>query len=112
MRMAAGAVALVPPPAEASRDDVPADAAAGQPGPRPAILEPLPLPVIEPPAAPPDRQPTQAADSGTSVEVTVGRIEIRVRPPAQSNTAGSRPAVSPPPALTLGDYLRSREASP
>jgi hypothetical protein len=66
-----------------------------------------------PPAPSQDHQlPAPAAESRTSVEVTVGRIEIRVRPPANSGTAGSHRAASPPPALTLEEYLRRREASP
>jgi hypothetical protein len=67
--------------------------------------------VIESSAPTPDRRPAVAADQRTSVEVTVGRIEIRVRPPAQGDTSGSRRAVSPEPALTLEEYLRRREPS-
>lgn len=105
------AVAPIPLPVEVGRDDGPAAPGARQLRARPGILEPLPLPTTGAPAPPPDRQPAQAADPGTSVEVTVGRIEIRVRPPAQGDSAGSRRTAGPAPALTLEEYLRRRETS-
>jgi hypothetical protein len=45
------------------------------------------------------------------VEVTIGRIEVRVRPPVVSRPAPAVPALAPEPALSLQEYLRRREAS-
>lgn len=96
---------------EAGRPEGPADTAAAPPRPT-GPLRPSLLPVIESSVPGPDRRPAAAADQRTSVEVTIGRIEIRVRPPVPGGTAGSRRAVSPEPALTLEEYLRRREPAP
>lgn len=111
----AGPAAAAPPPVperpEAGNDHSPAVAGTGEPRQRAGTLEPPPVPVIEPPARPPDHRPAPAAAAQTSVEVTVGRIEIRVRPPAHGDTGRPRPAASPAPALPLEEYLRRRETS-
>ena len=111
VRPAAATLSSRSGPGEAASDDGPADADTRPLRYRAGMLEPPPLPVIEPPALALDRQPALGADPRTSVEVTVGRIEIRVRPPAPGDTVGSRRAASPAPALSLEEYLRRREAS-
>ena len=79
-----------------------------------------PTPVLRPapPTAASPAAPTASrVDPPVSpaVEVTVGRLEIRVRPPsAGERTTAKQPDRGPAPAraLTLEDYLRSRETTP
>ena len=101
----------LPDPADVNSDSSRADAGTEQPRQRTGALEPPPMPVIGPPARAPERRSAPAATPHTSVEVTVGRIEIRVRPPAHEDTGRPRAGVGPAPALPLEEYLRRREAS-
>jgi hypothetical protein len=110
-RASAAAPPLVPDPADPGNDSSPAGAGTAQLRQRAGTLEPPPMPLIGPHARPPDHRPAPPTTPHTSVEVTVGRIEIRVRPPAHGDTGRPRPAVSPAPALLLEEYLRRREAS-
>jgi hypothetical protein len=76
------------------------------------VLRPAP-PTAAPPAAP--IAPRVDPQVSPAVEVTVGRLEIRVRAPsAGERTAAKQPDRGPAPApeLTLEDYLRSRETPP
>jgi len=73
------------------------------------LLPPLPPPPSEATSsrrdAPRDAEPR-------SIEVTIGRVEIRVRPPAPvPGTSGAR-EVALAPALSLEEYLRRRDVSP
>jgi|GEM_PF-5704620 len=76
---------------------------------RDAVLVPAPLA--------PERKPVMtsgqesAAQSRPPIEVTVGRIEVRVRPPAPTRPDRDQRSIAPPAALTLEEYLRRREAS-
>jgi hypothetical protein len=63
------------------------------------------------PAPPPRRDRPGSVLSGPPVEVTIGRVEIRVAPPAADRSERAQPAPAPPPALSLEEYLRRREAS-
>jgi len=62
----------------------------------------------DPPVARERHDPAPVPD----VEVSVGRIEIRVRPPAaERGVASDRTAKGPTPAMPLDEYLRRREES-
>ena len=89
----------------------------------PAELEERPLPVrvvrppaLEPPPAPPGpaavsestRERSMTFDGRPVVEVTVGRIEVRVRPPVPPAADRARRPGGPAPALTLEEYLNRR----
>jgi hypothetical protein len=60
--------------------------------PAPGVPEQLPIAAGAPPAPP-------------TVRVTIGRVEVRAVFPAPEP---SRPAPSPPPRLTLAEYLKQR----
>lgn len=65
-----------------------------------ATLLPIVTPRIEQ-----SRRPEESAPPPPTIQVTIGRIEVRAMPPP----APSRPRVTTPPArLSLEDYLRSR----
>jgi hypothetical protein len=46
-----------------------------------------------------------------SVEVTIGRVEVRVRPPSAPQREQREAAPARPSALSLEEYLRRRESS-
>jgi len=75
----------------------PAQAAA----PSSAPLPHLPFPVVRSPSVPVREAPPPAP----TIQVTIGRIEVRATPPA---AAPARAARSATPRLSLEDYLRSR----
>lgn len=56
------------------------------------------------PAHPPLRRPAPAVEPGPTIQVTIGRIEVRATPaPAPAN-----PERRPAPVMSLADYLRQR----
>jgi hypothetical protein len=63
------------------------------------------------PLAPPRREPPAPPAAGPSVEVTIGRVEVRVRPPGAPEAGRREPSPAPQPALSLDEYLRRRESS-
>jgi hypothetical protein len=74
----------------------------------PAAVAPALRPTAPIPAQPPRRQSEPSAVP-TRVEVTIDRLEVRVRPPASPH---ARPRAVEPvaaTALTLEEYLRKRE---
>jgi hypothetical protein len=110
------------PSSQAVSDPVEPTAAQG-PSPGPVRTRPVPsAPVLRPAAPappPPVTVPPRTSDrteppAAPAVDVTVGRIEIHVRPPAPSTALhGDEPAARARPAtpMTLEEYLRRREAA-
>ncbi len=77
-----------PPPAQAS--------------PATIVAAPEVIPYLEPVAPP--RSQTPAPEAGPSVQVTIGRVEVRATPaPAAPKKTRSRP-----PVMSLDEYLRQR----
>jgi hypothetical protein len=111
----------LPPPPGVRSQPVAARASLHRPGepaapPRaaPEPLRPVPgalHPPLPQPAAPPRREPPAPPPVGPSVEVTIGRVEVRVRPPGAPEPGRREPSPAPLPALSLDDYLRGRESS-
>ena len=67
---------------------------------------------VPPPPAPIVRRDdahVAAAPAAPPVEVTIGRVEVRVRPPAAEPSRTRVLPAEPAPALSLDEYLRRRE---
>ncbi|HEY5676906.1 MAG TPA: hypothetical protein VIR81_08975, partial [Myxococcales bacterium] len=82
----------------------------GQPSPRQpgvALAAPSPLPQRREPAAP--RRAPAPAEPGPTVQVTIGRVEVRAVPPAAPSPA---PVRRTGPAISLEDYLHRRDRGP
>lgn len=82
----------------------------GQPSPRQpgvALAAPSPLPQRREPAAP--RRAPAPAEPGPTVQVTIGRVEVRAVPPAAPSPAPGRRTG---PAISLEDYLHRRDRGP
>lgn len=70
--------------------------------------------LIAPPPAPSSHPRRERADQQaaiTSIDVSIGRVEVRVRAPAAPTRERRDRIPVPQPALPLDEYLRSREAS-
>ncbi len=86
------------------------------PGPVTAPVPSSPAPpLLSPPSTPPSvssvASPESSPAPAPSIQVTIGRVEIRAAPPPP---APARPAASAParrPALPLEEYLRRRDAA-
>lgn len=97
----AGSLAMRPPAALAER---PRSVAA--PSRRADSLTATPAPLEAKPVA---AAVAESDRERPSIDITVGRIEVRVRPPAPVRTVAERRPAEPTPALTLAEYLRQRE---
>jgi hypothetical protein len=122
--MEPAAAAPAPPAAAEPRPPAPPVAVPAPPAPAPprrgASSPPLRpsapphtgrLVALQPAPPEPPRRSGGPPTTRPAVEVTIGRVEVRVRPPNAGPPQRRPSAPAPPPALSLDEYLRQREAS-